>query len=63
MRTVSIGNMIKSLSGMLGTKDFNDFENKFVTNMRNLTDDGAKSSILTSSQVEKVEEIYQKHFA
>ena len=59
----SIGTMIKQLAGMIHTKDLNAWENGFVQNALEQSQQGTRTSRLTDSQVEKVEQIWRKHFA
>lgn len=59
----SVGQMIKQIGGLAGTKDVNDWENRFVKDMVSLTEDGARTTILSQKQVECIERIYRKHFA
>jgi hypothetical protein len=63
MRTVSIGNMIKSITGMLGTDDLTEWETGFIERIAEMTNDGQHTSLLSDKQVETVENIYKKHFA
>lgn len=63
MANVSVGTMLKQMAGLVGTKDLNDWEARFVKNVLRSTGDGARTSILTSDQVEKVEEIWRDHFS
>jgi hypothetical protein len=60
-KSVSTGNMIEKLGGMLGTKDLGEWEQKFVFNMCEAKDEG-KVGNLTDKQVESLERIYNKHF-
>jgi len=61
-RTVSIGTMIRQLAGMVDTKDLSDWENRFLKNIVARSGDGARTSSLSEDQVEKIEEIWSKHF-
>lgn len=58
----SINNMVKKCSGLLGTKDVNDWEERFLSDICERTDDGDNTSMLTERQVESLERIYSKHF-
>lgn len=62
-RIVSIGAMLRQLAGMVDTKDLTDWENRFLKNVVDRTGNGARTSILTDDQVEKVEQIWHKHCA
>ena len=61
--STSVGTMVKQLCGMLGTNDLTPWETGFVEAIRDGTNDGAKTSHLTSKQVEKIEQVWSKHFA
>ena len=63
MPSVSVGAMLRQMAGMVGTKDLNDFETRFVTSILRATGEGARTSILTAEQVEKVEQIWERHFS
>lgn len=63
MASVSVGTMLKQMAGLVGTKDLNDWETRFVKNVLQRTGEGARTSILTADQVEKVEQIWREHFA
>jgi len=62
-RTVSVGAMIRQLAGMVGTNDLSDWENRFLKNIVERSGEGLRTSSLSSDQVEKLEEIWTKHFA
>jgi hypothetical protein len=63
MRTISIGTMIKSIGGMVGTNDLSAWENEFVQNIVEVSQNGKVTTNLTDKQVDRVEDIYRKHFA
>jgi hypothetical protein len=63
MRTVSIGNMVKSIAGMLGTADLSSWEQSFVRSIAEQSNQGADTSKLSEKQVEIVDTIFRKHFA
>jgi hypothetical protein len=60
---VSIGQMIRELAPMVGSPDLKDWENRFMKNVVSSTGTGARTSMLTGDQVEKVEEIYERRYA
>lgn len=62
-RSVSVGTMIEQLSGLLGTADLSDWEQGFVENMVRESGGGMKTSRLSEAQVDKVEQVWRKHFA
>lgn len=59
---VSIGTMVKDLANKLETGGLSDWEQDFTTSMIEKTNGGKVTSHLTEKQVEKIEQIYQKHF-
>jgi hypothetical protein len=59
---VSTQNMIEKLSGMIGTNDLTGWEDKFVRDMYRKFEKKAISQ-LTDSQIEVIENLYNKHFA
>lgn len=63
MRTVSIGNMVKSIAEMLGTPDLSAWEQSFVRSIAEQSNQGADTSKLSEKQVEIVDTIFRKHFA
>jgi hypothetical protein len=58
----SVGTMIKQISGLLGTKDLNEWENDFTSNIVDKTNYGNNTQNLTSKQIESVLRIFNKHF-
>lgn len=62
-RTVSIGAKVKQLAGMLDTQDLSDWENRFVRSIVQRSNAGADTTHLTDAQVERLDELWQKHFA
>ena len=59
----SVGQMIKQIAGLRGTKDVTEWEDNFIRGIVEWTDDGEKTSHLTERQVAVVARIYRKHFA
>ena len=62
MPSVSIGAMLRQMAGMVGGPDLSDWEQRFLKNVLARTGEGARTSILTADQAEKVEQIWEKHF-
>lgn len=58
----SLGNMIKQLAGLVGTTDLGPWEDQFLADIASKTDDGTRTQSLSSKQVEKVEQMYRRHF-
>lgn len=59
----SLGAMIQQLDGLLNTRDLNAWENQFVTSLVLRTQQGRDTSRLTERQVDRMTELYRKHFA
>lgn len=62
-RIVSIGAQIKSLSGLVGTKDISDWEDGFISSIVEKSGNGERTSYLTEKQVDHIDTLYRKHFA
>jgi len=61
--TVSIGTMIKRLSGLHGIRDISKWEDDFIGSMVARTKNGEQTTVLFPNEVSKIEEIHNKHFA
>jgi len=59
----SIGTMIKRLSGLQGTRDVTKWEDGFIASMIARTRNGELTTVLFPNEVEKIEQIHDKHFA
>lgn len=60
----SIAQMLKQLSGLIGTDDLSDWETEFVGNVIDRVQRaGGTTEDLSDKQVEKVEQVWKKHFA
>lgn len=55
--------MLEQVSGMIDTKDLNDWEHEFVTSVWERSEKGKRPDKLSSKQVEILERIWKKHFA
>lgn len=55
--------MVKRLRGLQGTGDLTDWEERFVESILEHTRDGDDTSLLSEKQLDRVEEIFNKHFA
>ena len=60
---LSINTMIMRISGLKDTTDVTPWENKFITDIVEKTNDGERTSHLSGKQVEIIERIHDKHFA
>ncbi|WP_011298524.1 hypothetical protein [Cupriavidus necator] len=58
---VSTTQMIQRLEGLLGTKDLNSWEQGFVRSLATRMHAGEVTR-LTGDQVDKLDELYGKHF-
>lgn len=59
----SLGQKIKQLDGLIGTKDVTDWESEFLQSVVDRSNCGNDTTRLTHKQVEVAERIYAKHFA
>ena len=62
-RTVRLGPMIAQLYGLCGTNDVSDWEERFIESVSGYADDRRNPKVLTDKQIDKIEQIYQRHFA
>ncbi|MEM5405803.1 hypothetical protein [Paraburkholderia unamae] len=62
MRHYSTTDMIKRLTGLVGTKDLTDWESNFVTSVERQMNAG-RVTMLTDKQIERLDELHSKHFA
>lgn len=61
--TPSIGTMIARCHGLAGTKDVSKWESEFIESIWKQSNGGTHTSRLSERQVERVEELFTKHFA
>lgn len=61
-RIYSTTDMIRKLTGMLGTKDLNEWESNFVMSLERRMNAG-EVTMLTDKQIERLDELHAKHFA
>ena len=59
----SIGQMIRQIDGLKDTTQVNDWENKFIHDIVEKTNEGNRTTGLSEKQVECIERIYGRHFA
>jgi hypothetical protein len=63
-RIVSVATMLSQLDALRATPDLNQWEEDFVTSiLRTYLCAGKRTSVLSGTQVEKIEQIWSKHFA
>lgn len=55
--------MIQRISGLADTVDVNEWENRFIKDMVRKSHDGKVTTHLSGKEVEKIEQIFDKHFA
>lgn len=63
---ISIATMITRLDGLLGTDDLTDWEQRFVRSVAERTAAQRRQGLqleLSDNQLEKVDELHQRHFA
>ena len=58
----SLGAMVQQLCAMVGTNDLTKWETDFMCSIGRTTGDGEHTQGLTERQVNRVEELYRKHF-
>ncbi len=58
----SVGQMIQQCAGLIDTPDVTDWENQFLQDMVEKTDEGSRTSHLSPRQVDCLDRIYRKHF-
>lgn len=61
-RQVSVLVMAAQICGLLGTKDLSDWETTFCTSIKAALET-EQTTELSDKQVEKIEQIWKKHFA
>lgn len=62
-RMISIGAKVQQIAGLLGTKDINEWESRFIASVYAWTEQGKSTTRLSCKQIEAIERIYEKHFA
>lgn len=61
---ISTGNMIKRISGLVGTNDVTMWEEDFIVSICERTDTGVKDiELLSDKQLYVIEKLYTEHFA
>lgn len=64
MRQVSLGVKLEQLDALRDTGDLSDWESDFVGSvMGRYARAGQRTSVLSESQVEKIDELWGRHFA
>ena len=59
----STNNMLKQASGLIGTKDVNDWEDGFLESVWEKSKQGQRPDLLSPKQVETLEKIWKRHFS
>lgn len=54
---------IKQLLALVDTKDVSKWENEFIKNLKGYLPPGGMVEALSDKQLEKIEQIWSKHFA
>ena len=55
--------MVQAVSGLMGTTDLNDWEENFVRSLIERTQNGKDTRSLTEKQIDRLEELFNKHFS
>ena len=64
MRSVALWAKLEQIDGLRGTNDLSDWEQEFVVSvMRRYREAGDRTSIFSDAVVEKIDEIWSRHFA
>lgn len=50
------------IEGLLGTRAVNDWESEFIQNILEKTNGSRNTEKLTAQQIERINQIYNKHF-
>ncbi len=58
----SLSSQLAQLSGLIGKKDVSAWEQKFIASVLKQSNDGKDTSRLTEPQIQKVEEVFERHF-
>jgi hypothetical protein len=58
----TVGNMIRQLEGLLGTRDATEKNQDFIRKVVELTQHGKKTSVLTPAQTSYVESLWKQHY-
>jgi hypothetical protein len=59
----SLNTMVQKCMGLIDTKDVSDWENNFLQNIANKTNEGKNTTSLTEAQITVLERLHSKHFA
>jgi hypothetical protein len=59
---ISIGAMVKAITGLQGTNDISGWEEEFIESVADRSRNGEDTQMLSSKQVEIIERIYKKHY-
>jgi hypothetical protein len=62
-RVVSLGNKIKQLGALVGTKDVSEWENDFISSVVGWSDNGQNTRSITEKQINVIDRLYERHFA
>lgn len=59
----SVRTMLIQLAGLVDTRDVSDWENGFLKSVLRQSENGARTSPLSEKQLERIEQLWRKHFA
>ncbi len=60
---ISVATMVAQLEALLGTKDLSAWEHDFVRSVSERVQMWGGTTRLTAAQVNKLEQVYRRHFA
>lgn len=61
--TVSVRTMLLQLAGLVDTTSVSDWENTFLQSVLERSSQATRTSVLSEKQLERIEELWRKHFA
>jgi len=59
----SLNRMVQAVSGLMDTSLLNDWEENFVRSLIERTQNGKDTRSLTEKQIDRLEELFNKHFS
>lgn len=59
----TLGQKVMQIEGLLGTKDISEWQEDFIQSVVDRTQSGKFTSMLSTKQIDVIEQIYNRHFA
>lgn len=59
---VELNEQVRQLHRLLNSEDVTEWEDGFITSIWARTKEGSDTSSLTEKQIDKIEQLYQRHF-